>query len=195
MHCVQGQNYLFLMVCNNLFTSEKLMYLLKVSRSRNKIVEPYLNSLKNERTNLFFGKSYCSTILFWDLLTFRMVWFWGQYCKYVFTNWFCSFIPGWSGQKLSVAQRLCPDYLLINWFQQIWKSLHLPENKRACSINIFQFLMTISLFSRSFFEKIWSLCSVPIYQIYLPHLEIGKRTFTSKSKILLPRHKNNFQIL
>ena len=25
MHCVQGQNYLFLMACNNLFTSEKLM--------------------------------------------------------------------------------------------------------------------------------------------------------------------------
>ena len=42
---------------------------LKVSRSQNKIVELKLFP-KNKQVNLFYGKSFGSTILFRDLLTF-----------------------------------------------------------------------------------------------------------------------------
>ena len=57
------------------------LYYLKVSRSRNKIlkleIEIQVSSIskssekKNKFIRLFFGRSYSSTILFWDLLTFR----------------------------------------------------------------------------------------------------------------------------
>ena len=150
MHCVQGQNCLFLTVCNNLLTSEKLMYLLGWFDFEVNIV-----------------------------CIFKLIYFWFHFFLHCLGR--NRVLLKCSAQMTHKLVSTSSEKLTLTW------------------LTFFTFLKTISLFSRSYFQKTWLLSTCIVPGNNLPDISSiswnWQTYFHRYAQNIIAKTKNNFQML